>query len=246
MSITVVDGVAGKVCPKCNPPTWRPLDNWYKNKTTADGLQAWCKTCWKSYNASAKERQRNYFKQYYIIHRDEKIQRTAKWRLNNGERYKKNNKEYHAKHKVRANAGRSLRYRSDIEASRAKNRAWYNKNKEKVALYNLNRKAKLRGASGEITAEQLTRQYDKQRGLCFYCGTPLTAGSTQVEHKTPISRGGPHAIDNICYACASCNQHKYVQNDEEFFNTLYNETPGLFCSTAKYINTNNLWLRMIA
>lgn len=43
-----------KHCPKCDQA--KPLDDFYKNASTKDGRQVWCKPCWKADCAARKER----------------------------------------------------------------------------------------------------------------------------------------------------------------------------------------------
>lgn len=47
---------------------------------------------------------------------------------------------------------------------------------------------------------------------CVYCG----ADASHVDHKTPLSRGGTDAIDNLVPACMRCNIRKGVMTFEEF------------------------------
>ncbi len=56
----------------------------------------------------------------------------------------------------------------------------------------------------------LVAQYQR---CCAYCGA---AGSVQVDHRTPLSRGGTNEIGNILPACARCNLRKHTMTDAEF------------------------------
>ncbi len=51
---------------------------------------------------------------------------------------------------------------------------------------------------------------------CFYCGVGTNKGSRTVDHKTPISRGGEHVLENVCCSCRSCNSSKGKLTAEEF------------------------------
>src|SRR5437764_975326 len=42
--------VFSKVCPKCEPPTEKPLDQFSKDKNSRDGLCSMCKECAKAYH----------------------------------------------------------------------------------------------------------------------------------------------------------------------------------------------------
>jgi hypothetical protein len=51
---------------------------------------------------------------------------------------------------------------------------------------------------------------ERSRGLCEYCKTPerLAGYAFEVEHVTPMSRGGLDALDNLALACGPCNKAK--------------------------------------
>jgi hypothetical protein len=43
---------------------------------------------------------------------------------------------------------------------------------------------------------------------CQYCGRSAPEVELQVDHRTPVSRGGSDAVDNLTTACADCNLGK--------------------------------------
>ncbi|MGE0825235.1 MAG: HNH endonuclease [Candidatus Binatia bacterium] len=53
---------------------------------------------------------------------------------------------------------------------------------------------------------------------CGYCGVPESwaGGELEIDHFCPLSRGGPDTLDNLVYACTSCNRFKsdYWPNDD--------------------------------
>lgn len=48
--------------------------------------------------------------------------------------------------------------------------------------------------------------------LCAYCGEP----SEELEHCTPLSRGGWNVAENCVAACTKCNRTKNTQTVLEF------------------------------
>lgn len=42
---------------------------------------------------------------------------------------------------------------------------------------------------------------------CGYCGAALNGGG-EIDHKTPVSRGGSNWPDNLILSCLSCNREK--------------------------------------
>lgn len=76
-------------------------------------------------------------------------------------------------------------------------------------------KDQLRSASGSHDESDIARQRAKQNDVCFYCGKGL-AGSGEVDHRIPVSRGGDNGPENIVIACLECNRDKHSKTDEEF------------------------------
>jgi len=78
-----------------------------------------------------------------------------------------------------------------------------------------------RRAAGDITVELIQRVYEdniKKYGTltCHYCVEPISFGKDQLEHKTPISRGGTNHYNNLVIACKSCNCSKNTKTEAEF------------------------------
>lgn len=51
---------------------------------------------------------------------------------------------------------------------------------------------------------------------CFYCGVQITAQTSHLDHKKPISRGGTNRLKNLVLACARCNLSKGSKSHDEF------------------------------
>ncbi len=59
----------------------------------------------------------------------------------------------------------------------------------------------------------------RDRFRCVFCGhqaTWWTAWSLAVDHKTPVSRGGSDAMENLQTTCGACNRQKGERTDAEF------------------------------
>ena len=50
---------------------------------------------------------------------------------------------------------------------------------------------------------------------CVYCGRVVT--DKEIEHKTPLSRGGTNDNSNLCLSCAACNHDKGDMTAEEYY-----------------------------
>lgn len=63
----------------------------------------------------------------------------------------------------------------------------------------------------------LTRRhlYQRDRGLCLYCGEGVSYREMEMEHIVPRSKGGRTLWDNVVSACRPCNQRKMNKTPEQ-------------------------------
>ena len=62
----------------------------------------------------------------------------------------------------------------------------------------------------------LWKQMGLQAILCKYCTAPIDILSMQLDHKTPLRRGGGPKLDNLQCICKGCNGSKGEFTDEEY------------------------------
>ena len=123
--------------------------------------------------------------------------------------------------------------RRDPEASRAAYRRWahsahgremlrsygkryYQAHRAEALLRATLRRVRGRHIPGVFSGPDLEGLFIEQGGRCFYCAADLTLGKPDLDHKTPISRGGTNDPDNLCWACSRCNRRKHTRTAEEF------------------------------
>ena len=87
------------------------------------------------------------------------------------------------------------------ERNPGRNAEWSAQNPFLFALYNANRRA-----GGEIGYEEWLATLERFGYRCAYCLRKTT--DIGMDHFRPLSRGGPHELDNIVPACKSCNSRK--------------------------------------
>lgn len=116
-----------------------------------------------------------------------------------------------------------IRYETEPEAIRDWRRQWRARNPERTReltrLSNLRRRA--RGAGDLISIpewEALLARYDYR---CAYCGA---SGPLEADHRTPLSRGGRHTLENLLPACVRCNRRKHTKTEDEFRRFLRSES----------------------
>jgi len=50
--------------------------------------------------------------------------------------------------------------------------------------------------------------FARDRQICAYCGGRFSSAALEMEHVTPMSRGGATVWQNVVSACRACNQRK--------------------------------------
>jgi 5-methylcytosine-specific restriction endonuclease McrA len=183
-------------CSKCGCEFPATREYFNSQKLGAFGLRAMCKPCHRKHN--------------------------LEWRNANIERARANNREYERNNRDKVNAKRRRLYARDPKAGVAKTMRWARNNPEKRLAtfrqfhknnpdknreYHHRRRALILASAENHSAADIQRQYEGQRGRCWWCGNPV--GSTyHVDHIIPLSRGGDNSARNICIACPSCNLSK--------------------------------------
>lgn len=74
------------------------------------------------------------------------------------------------------------------------------------------------GLNVHFSGEELLAQFESQGKLCYYCQSPVSWEKCQIDHKTPLSRGGDNSILNIAITCATCNREKKILTEAEYIN----------------------------
>lgn len=176
-----------KICTSCGKELPASTEYFHKNPKGKFGLQQKCKSCraWSNPDNTEKEAQRKYSKKYYAKNKNNIIKKLTEWKANNPEKVKH--------HKLND----------------------YSRHKRAYVLRALKRLRLLQGLETDWSEQNIENLFEKQQGLCYYCGCDISNGY-DIEHKIPISRGGSNLIENICLSCENCNSRKHTKTEEEF------------------------------
>ncbi len=107
------------------------------------------------------------------------------------------------------------RYWNDPEAWLRYQRAWRQANLDRARQYvRLSGHRRRIGSGGaSFTHDEWQLMLATLGGRCVYCGA---TEKLEMEHRTPLSRGGTNSIENIAPACRRCNRRKRTKTEDEF------------------------------
>lgn len=113
---------------------------------------------------------------------------------------------------------RLRRYRTG-ESYRVSRSKWMRKNREKIAIYDSNKRAKRRYAmdGGFVSPHQWAEIKRRFQYRCAYC---KRKAKLTMDHVIPLSRGGKHTPDNIVPACLRCNGMKHAKDQGDFYRSI--------------------------
>lgn len=135
-------------------------------------------------------------------------ERTYAWRAANKDRAAATAKRYNLRHKEE-NKARAKRYiAKDPERYRLL-----------MCLYSHRRRARMAGAEGSFTPEEILAMYSKQKGKCANPSCRIHISRTgknkyRIDHIIAISLGGSNYITNVQLLCDYCNGSKWAHDLE--------------------------------
>ena len=107
-------------------------------------------------------------------------------------------------------------YRNSCRECMAKNTSNHSKNNpDMVKLRLQKRKILEQHAKGSYNKWDIQKIRDNLSDKCRFCSVPLN-GQGEVEHLTPLSRGGTHYPANLTLTCLKCNREKTNKTCEEY------------------------------
>lgn len=206
-----------KVCTGCGEK--KPLDQFYNHSNTKDRLTSKCKICVREEVKIRRGKNPDYDKQYREQNREEIRSRHKKWVLENPEKFSAAKSSYRKRNREKILAYNRLYYTANKDECNEASRMWRVENPEAKRAHYHKRRARLKGALGHCTDEDIRGIYVKQRMRCPYCKTSIRDGY-HIDHIVPLARGGTNWPDNIQLTCASCNMKKHASDPIEFANRM--------------------------
>ena len=139
------------------------------------------------------------------------------------ERNRERMREYDRRHRLanleatraKERARSRARYAADPAAVQSYLKEWRRRNPEKSHAYVNAATIKRRRAAGgqSFSAAEWLALLAHHGGACGYCGSKVLI---EIDHRTPLARGGSNLIENILPACRRCNRRKHLMTEDEF------------------------------
>lgn len=161
------------------------------------------------YRCDNRDKLRLAAKTRYWRDRDRLLILNAEKRNANREYYRSYDRKWRANPENRklANAKSKIRRNADLYAYRATERI---RSKQRHALKN----------SVTVNRKEVVAFYQKIKlshsVLCFWCGDRIAGNETHIDHIVALSKGGLHAVENLCASCPCCNLSKGAKSVEEW------------------------------
>lgn len=219
-----------KKCTKCGIE--KDLSEFSRRNDRPCGRLATCKECsnkrnkeWrdtnpqkireknKRWNKANPDKVRLYARKTRAKNPEKVRARARKWELANADKEKQRKKKWQKENPLKA--------KESI-------RKWMMKRPDYVKVYRAANPEKVKAMhqlrrfqGGHITGATVKIIYDENIGrcgvlTCYLCNKPILDREDNLEHKTPLSRGGTNDRHNLDVSCKKCNNKKHNKTLEEY------------------------------
>lgn len=152
-------------------------------------------------------------------HRVHKYAYRKQWRLRNLESVRAKNRDWQKKNWKHRQAYVKRYYEENQDKLRKRSRDWYKNHQGRHSQSILRRIGRLKGQSikPETIDAFCKRVKSKSTCVCYYCEKVVSTKGIHFDHIVPLSKGGPHSIENICVSCAKCNLSKHATPIQDWY-----------------------------
>jgi len=187
----------------------------HKEKVLAASKERY-KTWTDEYRAKFMERQRKYYATRTDAQRQKERTRKREYakRTNRAQNRKAYNAEYIRRYYVANKARLAVQKKAYYEANKeklfAKGKQWRENNPLKIKAAHDKRRALKKAATVNLRGIQnfVAEVRSKPFSRCYYCDCRVPIADIHFDHVIPLSKGGPHSVENLCVSCPACNLSK--------------------------------------
>jgi 5-methylcytosine-specific restriction endonuclease McrA len=181
----------------------------------------------RRYYLKHREKIRQKQREEYLKNKSTFLERTGKWAKAHPDKTRAKQSRYHKAHLELSHA-RSKQYRElhpekmralriawesrNKEYRRDYNRTWRSKNEHRIRHYSSKRRILLQAEADvnlQVMQDFISAMKSKRYGRCYYCEKKVLTSKMHLDHIVPLSKGGQHRVENLCFTCPHCNLTKH-------------------------------------
>jgi 5-methylcytosine-specific restriction endonuclease McrA len=159
------------------------------------------------------------YKKNYYIKNAEKIKRRASLRWHTDEKARAMDKACRDRKREKIRAYDRMRAVRDREKKKEIIKRWIENNpdryKQIAKAKSHRRRARIKGAVGNHSADDIQKMLKGQKGRCWWC-LKKVGERYHVDHRIALARGGSNGPENLVIACHDCNRRKSDKLPHEF------------------------------
>lgn len=181
-----------------------------------------------------REKRAAYHKQYREKHRERLLEKHRQYNAEKREVLNEQSRQYYAENREQCSEKAKERYAANRDAVKEKASQYAKENPEVRRRANRNycknhpdavrrRKARQRAVKRKATvgdpaaiAAWEKKWRSKKTVECHWCRKRVKTSDVHVDHIIPLSKHGPHAVENLCVSCSRCNLSKQAKLPEEW------------------------------
>lgn len=166
-----------------------------------------------------KEKLRAKWRRSAQKHKAHKYAYRKLWRLRNLESVRAKNREWQKANWKHRQAYVKAYYESHKEKLQNRTREWCRNNYGRHMENVLRRVGRLKSQSvkPESIDSFCAKVKTKPTIICYYCEKRVSTKKIHFDHIVPLSKGGPHSIENICVSCERCNRSKHATPIQDWY-----------------------------
>ena len=188
------------------------LAYYYRNKKKC---QEASKRWWKAH----PEQLRAKWRMAALKNKVHRAVRRKAWRLENLQSVRAKNRDWQKKNWKHRQKYVSEYYQKNKGKLQKRTRDWFKQNRGRHMANVLRRCGRLKAQCSNPKAIDAYCRDIKVKPMvrCYYCSKMVSTKRIHFDHIIPLSKGGPHSVDNLCVSCAQCNLSKHASPIQDWY-----------------------------
>lgn len=154
-------------------------------------------------------------RKYYLKNKEQIKAKTKEYYFSNIEDIRIKNIEYRKNSFDKLKLAKQKYNKENMEKVRERHRKYMQTEKGKLIAKNMKHIRRTKYKDGDVTTQQLKDLYKNTKN-CYWCNCKLEKTNTNLDHYTPLSKGGLHTLSNLVLSCSICNKKKSSKDPLQF------------------------------